>query len=78
MSEKSARRQRAAKAAQPPTPELPAAPSDSLTIPELLQLLGAKEVQIAVLQRQVAGLQQQMQMLVDQYVRKEEKKPTMA
>lgn len=73
MSEKKARQKRAAQAAQSPEPPTGQPGGATTTVADLLQLLGAKDVEIMGLQRQVAGLQQQVQMLVDQYVRKEEK-----
>lgn len=72
MSEKKARKQRAAQitqTAQPPTQGAPTA-----TIADLLQLIGVKDVEIMGLQRQVAGLQQQVQMLTEQLAKKAEKK----
>lgn len=69
MSEKTARRNRAAQTAQTPPQGAPTA-----TVADLLQLLGGKDVEIMTLQRQVAGLQQQVQMLAEQAAKKAEKK----
>jgi len=67
MSEKRAHRKRLeaqAQSAQPPSQgEQPAQSRGTTTIADLLQLLGAKDVEILGLQRQVAGLQQQVQTL---------------
>lgn len=72
MSEKKARQGRAAQARQPQAPQ-PQAQQPVTTVADLLQLIGTKDVEIMGLQRQVAGLQQQVRTLVDQYVKKEEK-----
>jgi len=77
MSEKNARRKRLekqAKGAQPPPQgEQPAQPQGATTVADLLQMLGAKDVEILGLQRQVAGLQRQVQMLAEQSSKKEKK-----
>lgn len=66
MSEKKARRKRATQASSAEPPKQPVEQPGSITIAELLQLLGAKEAQIMLLQRSVTGLQQQVLMLSEQ------------
>lgn len=72
MSEKKARQKRQAKAKMPaPTP--PPEGTPGTTVADLLQLLGSKDVEILGLQRQVAGLRQQVQTLAEQLAEKENK-----
>lgn len=72
MSEKRSRRKRLEKQAQgaqaPPQGEQPAQPQGN-TIGDLLQLLGTKDIEIMNLQRQVAGLQQQVQTLAERLIK---------
>ena len=60
MSEKIARRTRKTQASHPA--EQPES-APTATVADLFQLLGTKDVEILGLQRQVVGLQQQVQML---------------
>ena len=69
MSEKRARQKRA-ELAQAPQPEQ----QGNLSVNDLLQLVGTKEAQIMILQRQVTSLQQQTQTLAEQLAKKEEAK----
>ena len=73
MSEKKARQKRAAQAAQSPEPQSGQPGGTTTTVADLLQLLGAKDVEIMGLQRQVAGLMQQVQILAEQLTKKEKK-----
>jgi len=69
MSEKKARQKRLEKQAEgaqpPPQAEQPGS-APAATVADLLQLIGAKDVEIMGLQRQVAGLKRQVQMLAEQ------------
>lgn len=77
MSEKKERQKRLKTQAQgaqaPPQAEQPGS-APTTTVADLLQLIGAKDVEIMGLQRQVTGLQQQVQTLAEQLAKKEEKK----
>ena len=67
MSEKRARQQRVKQAIQPVEQQ------GGVSVNDLLLLLGTKDAEILVLQRQAAGLKQQVQMLAEQLAKKEKK-----
>ena len=73
MSEKRARQNRAEQAAQTPPQTAQSQGAPTATVADLLQLLGGKDVEIMTLQRQVAGLQQQVNMLAEQLAKNEKK-----
>ena len=66
MSEKKARKNRAEQVT-------PVEQQGGVSVNDLLLLLGTKDAEILVLQRQVAGLKQQVQMLAEQLAKKEKK-----
>jgi hypothetical protein len=72
MSEKRARQNRAAPANLPAPVEQPGK-SPTATVADLLQLLGSRDVEIMTLQRQVAGLEQQVRMQAERLAKNAKK-----